>query len=258
MDALISTSASASCWSQRSSRQPRRRPRSLNWPRRKPGSSSRRNPPSQCAAPRPGTTRWSRLADRPSAKSGHSRSASRTRRSCWWWMCGTAGSPRPRTGDRREGIRMGRTPPQSLELISWFDCSGRALRSPHYTETQLRRELLAALFKALGSSLRTSTCCSAPFRGFASAWEWLAYVGQFGAYSSAWLPHWLQPSRRPRANSSKNGPGLQLSMSWYCSSGLRECSRFRLTMIFTCRRPGASVRSRPWIPNSSISVTLRK
>jgi hypothetical protein len=173
-------------------------------------------------------------------------------------MCGTAGSPRPRTGDRREGIRMGRTPPQSLELISWFDCSGRALRSPHYTETQLRRELLAALFKALGSSLRTSTCCSAPFRGFASAWEWLAYVGQFGAYSSAWLPHWLQPSRRPRANSSKNGPGLQLSMSWYCSSGLRECSRFRLTMIFTCRRPGASVRSRPWIPNSSISVTLRK
>ena len=48
-------------------------------------------------------------------------------------------------------------------------------------------------------------------------------------------------------------------MIGYCSSGLRECSRLRVAIRFTCRRPGASVRAlRPRVPNSSSSVTLRK
>ena len=46
------------------------------------------------------------------------------------------------------------------------------------------------------------------------------------------------------ATSSRYGPGLQLSMIEYCSSGLRECSRLRDANRFTWRRPGASVLAR--------------
>src|SRR5262245_49196617 len=53
----------------------------------------------------------------------------------------------------------------------------------------------------------------------------------------------VQFLRVPRAKSSKYGADEQASMISYCSSGLRECSRFRVAMKFTCRRPGARVRA---------------
>ena len=66
------------------------------------------------------------------------------------------------------------------------------------------------------------------------------------------------PLRLPRAKSSRKNPGLHASMISYCSSGLRECSRFREAKRLTCRRPGESVRAfLPRTPNSKTSVTLR-
>ena len=63
----------------------------------------------------------------------------------------------------------------------------------------------------------------------------------------------------PRAKSSRNGPGLQDSIRSYCSSGFRECSRFRVLIIFTCRRPGANVRAfLPRTPNKISSVVFLK
>ena len=45
---------------------------------------------------------------------------------------------------------MAQPPPQVLELIQRFDRNHEAYHSPHYNETQLRREFLDPLFKALG------------------------------------------------------------------------------------------------------------
>jgi hypothetical protein len=45
---------------------------------------------------------------------------------------------------------MAQPPPQVLELIQRFDRNREAYRSPHYNETQLRREFLDPFFKALG------------------------------------------------------------------------------------------------------------
>jgi type I restriction-modification system DNA methylase subunit len=45
---------------------------------------------------------------------------------------------------------MAQPPPQVLELIQRFDSNREAYRSPQYNETQLRREFLDPLFKALG------------------------------------------------------------------------------------------------------------
>jgi predicted type IV restriction endonuclease len=45
---------------------------------------------------------------------------------------------------------MAQPPPQVLELIQRFDRNRDAYRSPHYNETQVRREFLDPLFKSLG------------------------------------------------------------------------------------------------------------
>src|SRR5512136_1580388 len=46
--------------------------------------------------------------------------------------------------------QMAQAPPQILELVQRFDRNRDAYRSPHYNETQLRREFLDPFFKALG------------------------------------------------------------------------------------------------------------
>ena len=45
---------------------------------------------------------------------------------------------------------MAQPPPQVLDLVQRFDRNRDAYRSPHYNETQVRREFLDPLFKALG------------------------------------------------------------------------------------------------------------
>ena len=47
-------------------------------------------------------------------------------------------------------------------------------------------------------------------------------------------------------------------MRSYCSSGLRLCSRLRVSIMFTVERAGASVRMEPLTPKRMGSVTLRK
>jgi predicted type IV restriction endonuclease len=45
---------------------------------------------------------------------------------------------------------MAQPPPQGLDLVQRFDRNREAYKSPHYNETQVRREFLDPLFKALG------------------------------------------------------------------------------------------------------------
>lgn len=45
---------------------------------------------------------------------------------------------------------MAQPPPQVLDLVQRFDRNRDAYKSPHYNETQLRREFLDPLFKSLG------------------------------------------------------------------------------------------------------------
>src|ERR1700724_1375841 len=86
--------------------------------------------------------------------------------------------------------------------------------------------------------------------------EFREYVAHDGLYDSlASSPQVIQPFRIPRPNISRYGPGEQSSIRRYCSSGLRECSRFSVSIMFTCRRAGASVRAfLPRTPKSMSSV----
>ena len=64
--------------------------------------------------------------------------------------------------------------------------------------------------------------------------ELYEYVFQVGSYpASAWFPHTFHPFRSPRANISRYGPGEHASISSYCSSGLRLCSRLRVSIMLT-------------------------
>ncbi len=45
---------------------------------------------------------------------------------------------------------MAQRPPQVLDLVQRFDRNHEACKLPHYNETQVRREFLDPLFKALG------------------------------------------------------------------------------------------------------------
>ncbi|HSA11090.1 MAG TPA: hypothetical protein P5205_12040 [Candidatus Paceibacterota bacterium] len=46
--------------------------------------------------------------------------------------------------------QMAQPPPAVLDLVQRFDRNRDAYKSPHYNETQLRREFLDPLFKSLG------------------------------------------------------------------------------------------------------------
>ena len=78
---------------------------------------------------------------------------------------------------------------------------------------------------------------------------------------------WARPRRRTRCPADQPGrvartsPGRAReadSMRSYCSSGLRECSRLRVSIMLTVERAGAGVRIDPLTPNRIGSVTLRK
>ncbi len=62
----------------------------------------------------------------------------------------------------------------------------------------------------------------------------------------------------PGGESARRPPGTgQASRPQGCRI-FRECSRFRVAKMFTCLRPGASVRMLPRTPKRTSSVTLRK
>jgi hypothetical protein len=59
---------------------------------------------------------------------------------------------------------MAQPPPQVLELIQRFDRNREAYRSPHYNETQLRREFLDPFFKALGWDIDNERGYAEPYK----------------------------------------------------------------------------------------------
>lgn len=85
-------------------------------------------------------------------------------------------------------------------------------------------------------------------------------ANDFGEYRLvASSPQASHPARHPRAKSSIRDGLLHASIISYISSGLRECSRFRVARKLTWRRPGCNVRAfLPRTPKRSSSVTFRK
>src|SRR5271169_1758071 len=61
-------------------------------------------------------------------------------------------------------FQMVQPPPQVLELIQRFDRNHEAYRSPHYNETQLRREFLDPFFKALGWDIDNEKRYAEPYQ----------------------------------------------------------------------------------------------
>lgn len=51
-------------------------------------------------------------------------------------------------------LPMAQPPPQVLELVQRFDRNREAYRSPHYNETQVRREFLDPFFKATAEEIK--------------------------------------------------------------------------------------------------------
>ena len=96
---------------------------------------------------------------------------------------------------------MSQPPPQVLDLIQRFDRNREAYRSPHYNETQLRREFLDPFFKALGWDIDNE-------QGYAEAYKDVVHedaikVGEAtkapdysfrigGTASSSWRPNGLR------------------------------------------------------------------
>src|ERR1051325_8892165 len=56
------------------------------------------------------------------------------------------------------------TPPVVLELIARFERNRDSYKSPHYNETQLRREFLDPFFKALGWDIDNAAGYAEPYK----------------------------------------------------------------------------------------------
>ena len=82
---------------------------------------------------------------------------------------------------------MAQPPPQVLDLVQRFDRNREAYRSPHYNDTQVRREFLDPLFKCLGWT-REQAAGANRAASEREAWCWLkrghpgiaAHLEQFG------------------------------------------------------------------------------
>jgi hypothetical protein len=59
---------------------------------------------------------------------------------------------------------MAQPPPQVLDLVERFDRNREAYRSPHYNETQVRREFLDPLFKCLGWDIDNEQGCAEAYK----------------------------------------------------------------------------------------------
>src|ERR1035441_8692427 len=135
---------------------------------------------------------------------------------------------------------MAQPPPQVLELIQRFDRNHEAYRSPHYNETQLRREFLDPLFKALGWDIDNE-------QGYAEAYKDVVHEDAIKVGEATKAPDYcfriggtrkfFLEAKRPSVDIKNDvSPAFQLRRyAWTVKLSLGVLSDFEEFAVYDCR-----------------------
>jgi len=135
---------------------------------------------------------------------------------------------------------MAQPPPQVLELIERFDRNREAYRSPQYNETQLRREFLDPLFKALGWDIDNE-------RGHAEAYKDVVHEDAIKVGEGTKAPDYsfriggtrkfFLEAKRPSIDIKNDAsPAFQLRRyGWTAKLSLSVLSDFEEFAVYDCR-----------------------
>jgi hypothetical protein len=135
---------------------------------------------------------------------------------------------------------MNQPPPLVLELIQRFDRNREAYRSPHYNETQLRREFLDPFFKALGWDMDNE-------QGYAEAYKDVVHEDaiKFGEATKApdysfrigGTRKFFLEAKRPSVDIKNDvSPAFQLRRyAWTTKLALSVLSDFEEFAVYDCR-----------------------
>jgi hypothetical protein len=135
---------------------------------------------------------------------------------------------------------MAQPPPQVLELIQRFERNRDACRSPHYNETQLRREFLDPFFKALGWDIDNE-------RGYAEAYKDVVHEDAIKVGDATKAPDYsfrigdtrkfFLEAKRPSVDIKNDaGPAFQLRQyAWTASLPLSILSDFEEFAVYDGR-----------------------
>ena len=135
---------------------------------------------------------------------------------------------------------MNQPPPQVLELIQRFDRNREAYRSPHYNETQLRREFLDPFFKALGWDMDNE-------QGYAEAYKDVVHEDAIKVGEATKAPDYsfriggtrkfFLEAKRPSVDIKNDvSPAFQLRRyAWTTKLSLSVLSDFEEFAVYDCR-----------------------
>ncbi len=135
---------------------------------------------------------------------------------------------------------MAQPPPQVLELIQRFDRNREAYRSPHYNETQLRREFLDPFFKALGWDIDNE-------QGYAEAYKDVVHEDAIKVGEGTKAPDYcfrvggarkfFLEAKRPSVDIKNDAsPAFQLRRyAWTVKLSLSVLSDFEELAVYDCR-----------------------
>ncbi len=135
---------------------------------------------------------------------------------------------------------MAQPPPQVLELIQRFDRNREAYRSPHYNETQLRREFLDPFFKALGWDIDNE-------QGYAEAYKDVVHEDAIKVGEATKAPDYsfrvggtrkfFLEAKRPSVDIKNDvSPAFQLRRyAWTTKLSLSVLSDFEEFAVYDCR-----------------------
>jgi hypothetical protein len=135
---------------------------------------------------------------------------------------------------------MNQPPPQVLELIQRFDRNREAYRSPHYNETQLRREFLDPFFKALGWDMDNE-------QGYAEAYKDVVHEDAIKVGEATKAPDYsfriggtrkfFLEAKRPSVDIKNDvSPAFQLRRyAWTTKLALSVLSDFEEFAVYDCR-----------------------
>src|ERR1039457_3586828 len=135
---------------------------------------------------------------------------------------------------------MAQPPPQVLELIQRFDRNHEAYRSPHYNETQVRREFLDPFFKALGWDIDN-------VQGYAEAYKDVVHEDAIKVGEATKAPDYcfriggtrkfFLEAKRPSVDIKNDvSPAFQLRRyAWTVKLPLSVLSDFEEFAVYDCR-----------------------
>lgn len=135
---------------------------------------------------------------------------------------------------------MAQPPPQVLELVQRFDRNLDAYRSPHYNETQVRREFLDPLFKSLGWDIDNE-------QGYAEAYKDVVHEDAIRVGEATKAPDYcfriggtrkfFLEAKRPSVDIKNDvSPAFQLRRyAWTTKLPLSVLSDFEEFAVYDCR-----------------------